>query len=1700
MSISVSSQRMAAASLYNNGDKDIVDQIKNMKTAALFREESQMDGLFDYYVEDDIRDFLSERGINFSVHSFRSHAHPISKILENYILYVLAPNYMREKVLIVSCKESKVRLLKLKHKKLEKSCEVYNRIVHAKDHFRYDLAERSRCIQLNKNFIRAERDCEDIFIHDEVQYWSLNEMQEFLGSLKKCTRVVYSIVYPAELDCGFHASIFPEAYDFEVKGDYFVWYPDGKSEGAYSQPVNKWLLSTSRTMDSEDRVWTITKLNSIGAHHLFACTLGGTISEECYEYSDSTVMHPLKSLSGLRNYRDFRLRTRMIRPVLLYLMALRKPDPESAVAKLRMLSHKSESMREALFVAQLAKQIRDTSLYDRMGNFDLKKAIKICVSSWIGDELTYVFDRDEFNASSLEKFIAGCDNVRVKIHRVFRDRVVMVHPVVMSDLEWHSDGSWEIAYIANLISMDHPREAYEMAGADVIEARTAVPITRVLRAQEMVSELSKREDVRINRRTYIVRVADLWKLSLYLIKINSVEYMTSRAIGYNWKPADLRCGYIDSEVYADILFGVRPTLSKAEKNEVVECADKACSCGKCTMLQVELDNADQEELLKMPLNDKLKNRSCAFYSRRSKEYKYVGGSHQSRGWSGLLDRVRAALKLDDTYDHCLVQKYAQDGQIGYHADDELCYLPGVSVVTLNLGGTCIFSVKCADGREQDNELQGLMALKMGPGCQQDHKHKVSKCSEGRMSLTFRNCTVDMSKDDSDDSDYEETKVDSEDILGRLERDKDFICSLKCIADHMHMDIPTCSALIAGKNPQVLNEIGRGGITLATLLGVCKTLNIDTVVYGKGSVAVRGSYKRLYVKVEEGHLEAGSEVPYACTIDAAMSLNPNMSSCSFKLDSKKARTLMESFQEGYTGVMLNRFKKGKHTPQEWEERVVPVWVSLGFAGSGKSHYVQSVLKNCEVEDVLVVSPRKNLAMDWSGKIRKGHKVVTLEQALSKNFTSYKTVVVDEVSLFPPGYLDLLCYMTRAERLIIMGDPLQCGYYNQDDEIVLEPIREDVFKRLWGKKTYLMYSHRLKPGKLFDIECYGEGVLAQPNEERPVICASRKAKEANKNGYTVSETQGLTFKFAVVQLDRDWALKDDGDVVVAFSRCRGDVQLRVSEPDKKYLTINAKSGMLKKFLVGERISRVDLCEAVRKRLDDVVFAFSEERLANSNEFEERLAGDPYLKSLMNILEEIEAEEIELPEVSAPEPMRTHLPLSTHSNELDAFELKAKEQREAFTNFGLTDQIDDKGYRDAPGPHTHKALYLRHESSDDATFMMSVKKRLRFRDMEANTRRYQQCEGIGPQLFRELKKTYRWMQPSSLPSLEHCDMDFLKKRMKKSAKLIERHAYRSSPDWPSSYLKVFLKNQTCTKLEKRGVDAKAGQTIACFCHSVLCRFGPKLRQTEKALKSMLPANVMIYSQKNYSDLDKWCKNFVNDFRGTDSDYEAFDRSQDEKILRLEVEVLKFFLWEDELIEEYVTLKLMMGCSLGNLAIMRFSGEFGTFFFNTIANMAFTCMRYQMSYNTPVCFAGDDMYSPGYLAQRHDFDETLDKLELKAKVNYGDKPLFCGWRMSPFGIVKEPNLILDRWKMAVGRGDLENCMVNYAIEAVYGYRLSEHLFELNIDIDAQQELTRLIVQVKDRLPPKIANLFSRDSTESWSDGEKDAIECTPEGELISS
>nr|QYA73934.1 replicase [Grapevine virus A] len=1695
MSISVSSQRVAASNLYTNGAEEQIKTIKELKSKRLLETELGLDGLFDYFIPDTIREILTGYGMDFSVHSFQGHAHPISKMIENHMLYRIAPHYFSSRTLIVSCKESKVKRLKISNKNRNFNFLQYNRLVHAKDHHRYENAVRDLDVGSLTGVINMEQTCECIFIHDEVQYWSLDEMQRFLGSLKHANRVVYSIVYPAEVDAGFTQSLFPEAYTFDLKDGRLTWYPDGKAEGAYTQPLNPWLLGCSKTVDSESRSWTITKLQTIGAHHMFSAVLGSYLTEDSYKYDNFTVINPNDILRGRRGCKPLYLRARMIRPTLLYLCALKKADSNSAVAKLRMLSNREENMDEALFVAQLAKQIKDTGLYDRMGNPSIKSLLSEAFHDIAGNLFTRLFNKPEYDARCLEKFIRACETTEFHLPRRFMERVykgstTMVQRVV----DWIEDDESNALSEVNLQEIskdDRSPEPYETEKLNPAHNRTLVPITRILRSHAIILEETKVVD--LNRVVFICSLKSLMHLRLFLVKLGRFKFMESRGItDVTDMQGALEDGLLSEEEVEARLFNGSGTEEDSSSEEGVE--------PSAPLEAEELRFTKVRRLIEDDIfTDQLKGRKAAFYSRYSKEYKYNGGSHRSLGWDVALDELLKELGLDESYDHCLIQKYSKDGGMGFHADDEPCYLPGGSVVTVNLNGDAVFEVK-ENGTEsiKSIHLKDGEVYTMPSGMQQTHKHRVRSLTDGRCSITLRNKTVDFEAQRGEEaSEYEEDVADADEGIEFLQKNSANMCSLKAIAEHMQLTIPTVVSIVNGESPQTLKEIESGGISVATLVSLSCALGFPIALHGdRGFVQTKGDYRKLHLKVGDGHVEPFEGIASTGGLREALLLSDGVGLGTFRVDKTKADRLAQSFYSGCTGVLLGKYNKGKMHSMELEGPT-EVLTSFGFAGSGKSHWCQTILRSCDVEKTLVISPRKVLKEDWVGKISKKHKVVTFEVAFMDDY-GCKSIVIDEIGLLPPGYVDLVVSIFRPSTLVLLGDPLQSSYHSKRDNVILEASNEDIFSRVKGALPYLCYSHRLpKNCKIFELECMGSETekrvtyRSKRGKDEPVICATRAMKEANGAGwYTVSETQGLSFKSCMIHLCEHWAKKDDEDVMVALTRSRGEIAINVDKKLKEALIRTAKSELLKKVLSGQTYRRANIISLVKKHIPDAVIIFEENRLASNVDYEERLAGDPYLKSLLSLYEDIEEEEVEIEEPTALEPTKTHLFLSEKLNELEPFDLKAKEDREQYTEAGRTEQIDEAGYPQwGANPMSHKALYLRHTSDDTATFMMSVKKRLRYRSYEGNRRRFLACHGIGLQMFSVLKETYQWREIESLPELEKCEKEFMRKRVEKSAALIEQHSGRSDPDWPSNYLKVFLKQQTCTKLEKRGVDAKAGQTIACFAHSVLCRFGPLLRQTEKAFKNLLPENVLIYSQKNYMDLDKWAKTWVDGMLGTDSDYEAFDRSQDEKILDMELEVLKFFHWPEEMRQEYETLKLMMGCALGDLAIMRFSGEFGTFFFNTLSNMVFSCMRYHLSKDTPICFAGDDMYSPGVLQVKKDYEKTLDELTLKAKVHISEEPLFCGWRMSPYGIVKEPNLILDRWKIAQRSGNLDLCIVNYAIEASFGYRLSEYLYDVNVDVDAQQELIREIVEYKHKLPKKIAALFSDDECEAHSDGDEDFL-----------
>lgn len=251
--------------------------------------------------------------------------------------------------------------------------------------------------------------------------------------------------------------------------------------------------------------------------------------------------------------------------------------------------------------------------------------------------------------------------------------------------------------------------------------------------------------------------------------------------------------------------------------------------------------------------------------------------------------------------------------------------------------------------------------------------------------------------------------------------------------------------------------------------------------------------------------------------------------------------------------------------------------------------------------------------------------------------------------------------------------------------------------------------------------------------------------------------------------------------------------------------------------------------------------------------------------------------------------------------------------------------------------------------------------------------------------------------------------------------------------------------------------------------------MRYIEAKVVEVLPKNLYIHSGKNIDDLAAWVT--VNKFKGicTESDYEAFDASQDHFILAFELEVMKYLGLPPDLIADYTFIKTHLGSKLGNFAIMRFTGEASTFLFNTMANMLFTFLRYDLNGKEAICFAGDDMCANARLRVTNANSKFLDKIKLKAKVQFTTTPTFCGWGLCEHGVFKKPDLVLERLQIARETRNLENCIDNYAIEVSCAYKMGENLnlYLTPQEVDAHYNCVRFIVQHNHLLKSNIRDLF---------------------------
>nr|WPU07474.1 replicase [Olive virus T] len=1676
------------------------------------------------------------------------HPHPYCKTMENFILHDNLFHYRNLINIFVSIKEEKVSLLN--RSRGLNFHRVINRCVADRDRLRYRNYV-NRNFFLNKgNF--PQNQSKSWFFHDELHHWTVNEISAFLHNFRP-ERVIASCVLPVEVFSS-DESCNPSFYRYQVHGRTrgaaeFTFFPDGSRESAYYQQSSDWIFKYKHFEIGEE-IYTLSFLRSIKCHHLILIERGKLETNRFY-ISDSAECASLRMFGTAEAGKICApIRVEVLKREMIYLLSLKKSDMNSAAAKLRQLSQEDYQPQELCFFLNLAGRIEGVKgiFKDR----SLVATIIDCFASAFPNRIARRIS-GTIDENSFLQLISNMEGMKLSIERVtfpvegllefdVKDGISEQAILDLMDEGFYGgthptfDSSYSVKVSGdrNYVLTDFKAKKWErLAKRETEEIKQRIILPGEL--YEISSEEARFYDGPGGRGRTMFPGIITGELSGLFFKKADPLFLTTFS---HWDlPVSREVREVrmqDSQSEPDPMDEGFPGLQmrvRAEEGLGTD-SDQGESEEEQASLPTDISEEEEEECTytngKFSPNETFKaslrmllNSKAAYHhgGRRTILFSTVVGLDYGFGphkYKQIKCDFMEELLKKVGFNSCLAQIYELGGAVGPHYDDERVY-DDDEILTWNLEGEADFAMHKKEGTEVIHLIPGqvLMMPRGSSRGPEKFKHSVYNCSEGRISITFRHQRRFMNGDPVEVENFKRIPIDIPENIGDLVRKMSNACFLDCLADHLSLDRVAIFNLLFDQDRSIMtNIIEDKGFTLAEVIDHLTNLDIPGRIVSNGEVVNyldKGSFKPIDLLMREGHigLNLQHQIIYnSKEIRVEELIGADVIDPSFSVE--RARILVKSMMEGMTGVVLNRFKHAFNELLPHNKN--KVMCIAGFAGSGKSRALQNVCSSVlNKKSVVLSSPRKNLLRDWESKIGeklKGKerriKLRTYELAISAITRMVQaereiklTVIIDEATLLPGGYLDLVnSLLPDGSTIILLFDPLQSHYYSRSDASVnLGPVLTPIFGQEY---RYRGYTYRFP--ELFKIEDFefGKGdidqnhmrIFAQPQAvreaiKRPVfLCPSDDKRNELSNfgeAYTFGTSQGLTFDFVCISLDMDGSVTSDFHWMVALTRARkGFCFLTCASVSLRTFKESNRAKLIGKVLNEELISKKFWWNLGGRALENARCVKKEEftKLGKTREeFEDALDGDPWLKGLLNYLEDDDARDPEPEEpLRKDSPPRTHLMLAPveHQFAEEMHLLKAREFRE-FRNSNLwSDQFDDSRKTRKVihnRAETFEQIYPSHKNSDTLTFWAAIKKRMKMSDPYTERRRLEKCMPVGENLCRIFVEEYG-LKRGVIVDVEGTEREFLLKRVEKAKKMIEAHSERSDPDWMVNHFFLFMKTTLCTKFEKRFADAKAGQTLACFSHQVLARFGVPIRVAEKRLRMQLGGNIYIHSGKQLDELNEWCIKYSKGY-GTDSDYESFDRSQDALVLAFEIHLLRFLGWSVDLVEDYVALKLRLGCRLGYLAIMRFTGEFGTFFLNTCCNMLFTCLRYKINKSTPIAFAGDDMFSPGRLETRRDREFLLNRFSLRAKVNFSREPMFCGWRMTQYGIVKEPKLVLERFKIAEERGCFKECLINYCLEVSFAYRLGERLYEVIRNIQDQQALVRIVVKNKKFLPKKIRKEF---------------------------
>jgi len=393
--------------------------IANTATTSYQKAEKENFSWFNYSMPAIAKEHLSRAGIYLSPFSGYPHSHPVCKTLENYMLYKVLPDIINNTFFFVGIKNFKLNFLKRRFDKLSMVSAI-NRYVSSADKVRYGnefvvrMSSESRLLRRHRGVFDSPtlRDLvpnvktgSNLFLHDELHYWSKNDLIAFLEVCKP-EMLLGTLVYPTEVFVGASYSLNPWCYEFEVRRDKLLFYPDGVRSEGYEQPLEGgFLLQTSKLRLTDGSVYCVDLISSKFAHHLVSITRGDLIVPT---YRSFGPFEAIRSeglgdiCKGKVNF--FPVSHPMVLRVYRYLRSLKKPDKQSAMAKFSQLNHEPSGLA-VKFMEEFSDLVIGTGSMRTMINAELLKSffanlgrkLPKCIAAKI--KITRMLCLDEFIAT-----------------------------------------------------------------------------------------------------------------------------------------------------------------------------------------------------------------------------------------------------------------------------------------------------------------------------------------------------------------------------------------------------------------------------------------------------------------------------------------------------------------------------------------------------------------------------------------------------------------------------------------------------------------------------------------------------------------------------------------------------------------------------------------------------------------------------------------------------------------------------------------------------------------------------------------------------------------------------------------------------------------------------------------------------------------------------------------------------------------------------------------------------------------------------------------------------------------------------------------------------------------------------------------------------------------------------------------------------